>query len=265
MSELAGGADLEKVKFSKSKVNDVRAKAVTEDGQNIVHSTVTRLKGHKLQLHTDTKEVSQQDHDVIIRKIERLAVNVTSPELPGEDFLLGVIPVKSAKGIDIANGIYNLLEKYDLLEETVSVCTDTTASMSGIRNGFIVQLQNKISRSLLWTLCRRHSSERHVKKALWQLSEEGTFGPTHPLYQQLRRKWPTADVNSKLNQLTTFNWDSKPELIKSRAREAVVILKRFKADNVFPRADYKELVNLSLLYLTGEVDGVNNSSISSSK
>ena len=32
-------------------------------------------------------------------------------------------------------------------------------------------------------------------------------------------------------------------------------MKKFKEDNIFPRADYKELVELSLTYLTGNHDG----------
>ena len=211
----AGGADLDKLKFSKSTVNSIRSRALAKEGENIIDSMTAKLQGCKLQLHADTKEVLQQDPDGMMRKVERLAVNVTcEAEFPGEDFLLGVIPVDSSKGVDVAEGIFSLLQKYELTDEIYSICTDTTASMSGVRNGLIVLLQNKLKRSVLWTLCRRHSSERHVKKALWQLSGESTFGPTHPLYQKLRKKWPESEVNSKLDKLNTFSWENKPEFMK---------------------------------------------------
>lgn len=45
-------------------------------------------------------------------------------------------------------------------------------------------------------------------------------------------------------------------MISRKANEAIEILKKFKKDGTFPRADYKELLDLSLIYLTGEVDGV---------
>ena len=89
-------------------------------------------------LHFDGKIVKHIEDEMRQRiTYNRIAISVTSPQL-GEKDDLGVIPCPSGKGQDMAVYIQNLLDYYEITENIIAVCTDTTESNTGSKNDAIV-------------------------------------------------------------------------------------------------------------------------------
>jgi hypothetical protein len=78
---------------------------------------------------------------------------VISPDIEGEDILLGVVQAASSKGCDQAEVILNLLEYYNIVDQIYAVCCDTTSSNTGVFSGAITVLTNILNTPLLWFLC----------------------------------------------------------------------------------------------------------------
>jgi hypothetical protein len=82
--------------------------------------------------------------------VEQIAISVTSPDLgDADDILLGVFQAVSSKGSDQADVILNLLEYYDIVDQTFAVCCDTTSSETSVFSGAIVWLCTILNTSLL--------------------------------------------------------------------------------------------------------------------
>ena len=77
----------------------------------------------------------------------------------------------------------------------------------------------------------------------------------NPVFVKLQKKWHDLKVDTRVAEISLFNWNEKPEFLKRKASATLKILNQFKACETFPRADYRELVHLSIAYLEGVPDG----------
>ncbi|CAK6438343.1 unnamed protein product [Pipistrellus nathusii] len=86
-----------------------------------------------------------------------LFVRFISPTGPKEE-LLGLLPLKGqTRGEDIANAVIECIEKHHIpIDKIVSVSTDGAESMTGVRNGFVAILKEKISHEILTYHCILH-------------------------------------------------------------------------------------------------------------
>ena len=123
----------------------------------------------------------------ICHDVERIAISVTSPDFHvKDDILLGIIQSESSKGSDQAEIILKLLEYYEISEQIVAVCTDTTSSNTGVKSGAIVLLSNVLGVPLLWLMCRHHIFEIHISHFMTAVTGEKTKSPRRALYTQLQ-------------------------------------------------------------------------------
>ena len=106
-----------------------RFKKIENLGDQIREDSLDVLKGKKLCIHFDGKQVKQIEEDLNITvTVERIAISVTSPDIQdSNDILLGVVQADSSKGSDQASVILNMLEYYDIVDQIYAVCCDTTA------------------------------------------------------------------------------------------------------------------------------------------
>lgn len=74
--------------------------------------------------------------------VDRLSVNVTSVD--GEK-LLGVPKINGSTGEAQAEAACQLLKEWKLIENVGSMCTDTTACNTGVKNGACVLLCEKLN------------------------------------------------------------------------------------------------------------------------
>lgn len=177
---------------------------------------ISKFKGRPTILHFETNVVVETTSLNITRQIERLAVSVTSlspnPKSVAEldeqdDELLGVIEVASGKGEDQAVEIYNLVNVLSYGLEVFGVCTDTRSSNTGKYKGAIILLEGFLKRSLLWFMCRRHSSVVHISHPMEALTGVKTKEPRRVIYTKLQKVWPDVHEEVKKSEdLVLFDW-----------------------------------------------------------
>jgi uncharacterized protein Yka (UPF0111/DUF47 family) len=134
--------NLEDIPLSRNTVPRKRFKQIEELGDKIREDIMTTLKGKKVCLHFDGKQVKQIEEDLDITiNVERIAISVTSPDIEGsDDILLAVVQAASSKSCDQAELILNLLDYYDTVDQIYAVCCDTTSSNTGVFSGAIIVL-----------------------------------------------------------------------------------------------------------------------------
>jgi hypothetical protein len=124
--------------------------------------------------------------------VEKISISVTSPDLGDvDDILLGVFQAVSSKSSDQADVILNLLEYYDIVDQTFAVCCDTTSSNNCVFSGAIVLLCTILNTPLLWFPCRRHMLAVHISHFIGSFTGEKTR-PPGGLCVKLQKVWPTV-------------------------------------------------------------------------
>ena len=103
---------------------------------------------------------------------------------------------------------------------------------------------------VLWLACRRHVAELHLGSAV-ELAMGGTKDPGVALFRRLRDQWRSLDIN--LKDLVLWDWEAASPRLQEIAKEVLDWAQKELAKNTFPRADYKELMELVVVSLGGEV------------
>lgn len=142
-----------------------------------------------------------------------------------------------------------MLEDWYLKDKVIGLCFDTTASNSGIRNGCCSLMEKELKRAVLWCACRHHFTELHIKHAWQAIRNEKTVGPEDVLFKKFQAEWGILDRDT--SNLNLFKW---PEMSTELSFQAETVLKWTKEcilKNIFPREDYRELIELVFIYLGG--------------
>ncbi|KZR95720.1 Cc8K15.2-like protein, partial [Daphnia magna] len=151
-----------------------------------------------------------------------------------------------------------MLDDWQLKQDVAALVFDTTSSNTGIRNGCASLIEKDLNRPLLWLACRHHMYEVHIKN-IWKAVSGNTVGPEELLFKRFQSDWENIDHD--LNDVTLFQWpgtmddNGKPitSMIASTATEVLKWAKDCYSTSLFPRADYKELLELTILFLGGDV------------
>ena len=80
-----------------------------------------------------------------------------------------------------------------------------------------------------------------------------TKDPGIPLFRRLKKDWYSLDID--LENLELFNYSSVPDWFAAEANEVLVWAEPALESNTWPRCDYKELLELLIIYLGGYVPG----------
>lgn len=192
-----------------------------------------------ITVHVDTKLLQH----ISGKPVERLAVIATGTNT---EQLLGVPDLPSATGTEIASAIYETLENWNLIENVQAFGFDTTASNTGRIKGACTLLEQKLERNVLFFGCHHHIFGI-ILAAVFAKSKFITLGPDIPLFKRFRNDWSKINVknfvpaieNSEIKQ----NFGDDIEIILKNMSDA--ILKKF------PRDDYRELLDLVIIFLGG--------------
>ncbi len=115
-------------------------------------------------------------------------ISVTSSYLRDEDdILLGVVQAVSSKGSDQADVIMNLLVDYDIEDQIIAVCCDTTSSNTGVFSGAIVLICTILNTPLLWFFWRRHMQAVPISHFIGSFNGEKTKAPREGAVTNSRR------------------------------------------------------------------------------
>lgn len=179
-------------------------------------------------------------------KVDRLPVLIT--QRSGTQ-LLGVAKIASGTGEAQADAVYCLLKDWKALKNIIGMCFDTTNPNAGRLNGACSLLEGKLGRSLLRLACRHHIYEIFLRAA-YEAKFPGTTAPTVPLFTRFRNIWENID---KKNFQTGMS-DAKVKIVLNDEIRAEIIgfCKHELKDKKIARDDYRELLQLTLIFVGGE-------------
>ena len=224
-------------------------KAVIEDADKIKETFKNNLKVRDLTLHFDGKAVRELTAGCHLEQ-ERIAVIVSSPTLKSPQ-VLGVPPARSSKGVDQLAVLTKLIEEWGVKEFIMAIGFDTTSSNTGIHAGAVTLVEQYLGQACMWSACQRHIHELHIKHAA-----ESVFGPTSSpsdkMFKNFRQRWPEIKDKIDYSNLAVFYWKKLAgTVVEKEATETLQYCRAALADHTFPREDYRELVQLILVWLGG--------------
>ena len=176
---------------------------------------------------------------------ERIAVVLTGANF---EELLGVPVSVDGTGKEVAAAVLQLLEPHEKTAAMIiALSFDTTASNSGMISGACINIERALGRPLLWLACRHHIYELLLKDT-FELLFGRPSGPGIPFFKRFQDRWDSLNKAS----FSTIDEDEPLDAWSEAQRiEMVADLERVIRDGVHPREDYRELLQLALLYLGG--------------
>ena len=148
-----------------------------------------------------------------------------------------------------AEKVKEILDNWNVTEKIIALGFDTTSSNTGIHKGSCTILQQLLERQLLWLSCRHHIPERIIAVSFITLFGE-TKGPDVPLFKTLKNCWDNLDLsNIKLPDIPSC-YDGDVDSLLSYINDKL----EPKNLKLLPRCDYKEYLELALLFLGGSID-----------
>lgn len=166
--------------------------------------------------------------------------------------LIAIPIIDEGSGEAIAQTIFHYLGTMNMGNSVEMVCFDTTTTNTGHNNGAGVILERKLGRSLLWLPCRHHVAEL-LLKAVFELNFGKTSGPEVPIFERFARAWKTFNMNEFSIGM------NDEEVARVISTEECQESKKFLIDYLSKnhiRHDYKELLQLALIFLGGSDEKV---------
>jgi hypothetical protein len=148
----------------------------------------------------------------------------------------------------LAKVVVQEVDRFDLRRHIVGICFDTTASNTGLLQGACTRIENDFQRTLLWLACRHHTHELILKGVFDECCPVLSSGPDINIFRKFQAQW---DSINKMAYTTMLEEESLHELLKNRREEMIIYLLNVLENGTHPREDYKELLQLPLLYLGG--------------
>lgn len=180
-------------------------------------------------------------------KCDRLPVVITAQNI---EQLLGVPHISSGTGSEICSAVYDELENWGLLNKIQGFVFDTTASNSGRLNGACVLLEQKLGRNVLFLACRHHIFEIILQAVFTEAKFAPSSGPDIPLFKRFVNNW--RNINK--NEYSVWTDDSMTFDILNNVRDEILEFAKIKLQDSFPRDDYKEFLQLIVIFLGGKLE-----------
>jgi len=208
-----------------------------------IKENFSKLNTQVITVHWDTKLL----HDITGRPVERLSIIGTSTNI---EQLLGVPEIPAATGNEVASAIYDTLEDWNLIENVQAFGFDTTALNTGRLKGACTILEQKLERDVLYFGCRHHVFEI-ILAAVFTKCKFTVSGPDIPLFKRFQASW--SKINTQ-NFVPGIYSTEVQEVFKNNLDDILMSLK-IAISKKLPREDYRELLDLSIIYLGGVPPG----------
>lgn len=236
---LALGHSLDDLVVSANTIQRVRMQM----RQSASCSIKTQFKAKNAVIHFDTKILP----DIVgKKKVDRMPV--VCSQATG-DQLLGIPKIQNGSGENQAHAVYKLLTEWNVCNDVVAFCTDTTSSNTGCYNGAIVLLQQMLGRSILYFGCRHHVYEI-LLRAAFESKFGGTSSPNVPIFERFRNSWENFDQHE-------FEPGIRDEFVESCLTGVVDEIADYCANELkkkIVRRDYKEFLESGLFFLDKQTD-----------
>lgn len=176
--------------------------------------------------------------------VDRLPVIITAPNI---EQLLGVPHLSSGTGKEISSAVYDTLKDWTMLEKVQAFVFDTTASNSGRLNGSCVLLEQMLNRPILFFACRHHILEIISQSVFSYTKLTAMSGPEISIFKRFKNKWNQIDQT----KFSTWVSDTGVKKILHRVADDVIIFCKDALNQNLPRDDYKEFLELVIIFLGG--------------
>ncbi|ESO00433.1 hypothetical protein HELRODRAFT_175856 [Helobdella robusta] len=235
----ASGQDIRDTSLSRSTVHRKRQQHRSTIDSSIRQQFQDRDR-NPLLVHWDGKIMNDDLHS----RTDRLAVVVTGCNV---EKILGIVKIASSTGQAQANATFQLLKLWDVSEDIIGMCFDTTAANTGTSSEACVLLEKLLHRNLLHFACRHHVHELIIGEVFTVLFGPSR-GPNIGMFERFRAYWPNINQS---NHKPLDDDRMNHSLLQMMRSDIVPSLTCFlSADSSYiPREDYKELVELCLLVL----------------
>lgn len=177
-------------------------------------------------------------------KVDRLPVVVTALNM---EQLLGVPEIKSSTGKEISSALYHTLQEWSLENTIQAFVFDTTASNTGRLNGVCHLLEQKLDRNILYLACRHHIYEIVLHGVFSAVNLVTSTGPDIIIFKKFKNEWRNIEQNS----FSTWSTDENVKNILKDISDEILKFAKNKIKDDFPRDDYKELLELIIIFLGG--------------
>ncbi|XP_044594332.1 uncharacterized protein LOC123271871 isoform X1 [Cotesia glomerata] len=196
------------------------------------------LKVDKCVLHWDGKIMP----DIETRQdVDRLPIVLSAS---GQEILLGAPKIDSGTEENQASAIISVLSEWSIADSITALCFDTAAVNTGIHSGACVLVEQALRRELTYLPCRHHIIELVLRSAFetyWPTSS----GPNVSIFTRFKNKW--SDINQQ--KYTTGISDREVQEALADIKDEILILIANYLQISQPRGDYKELLDLALIFL----------------
>ena len=202
-------------------------------------------------LHWDTKMVEVTGS---YQKSNRCCVVLRGCDPENLEIILAIPEIKDGKGKTEAEAVINVLKGREVKVQVLAVVFDTTSTNTSAELGACKFIEEYVGRPVLWVACRHHIAELVVTEAYLKIWNIKTTGPKEPMCEKLRKEWVNIKDKVDYSKLQTFDSSSLPESLRPLARETLDFCLTEYHRGTFPRADYRELCELAIICLGGEVE-----------
>lgn len=229
---------------TRRKVGDEIAKAARE--QWVVPKLATLHWDSKLMASLSNQNITEERLTVVVGTSRDLKLLGVPGYQPGTDRKSGDI---------IADLTLKLLLSWNCAESVVNMTFDTTASNTGHVTAACVTIQQRLGRALLWSACRHHVGEVVLSHVFNDLQIETSKSPDVTLFTRLRKNFNllsvVRSVGERLSRFDSTAFSESAQSFLGECRDNVLKLGR----SALPtrRDDYKEFIELCLVFLDGEV------------
>src|SRR6218665_4147369 len=134
----------------------------------------------------------------------------------------------------------------------VGMSFDTTASNSGNKAGACVLLEHKLNKPLLNLACRHHIHELIIAKVIETVIDRASSCPQIKLLQRFPTAWNTINAHVFESAISDDRLATELDQIKKYILD---FLKKQLRTSQW-RDDYKELLHLGILFLSGTSNDV---------
>ncbi|GBM90477.1 hypothetical protein AVEN_75854-1 [Araneus ventricosus] len=161
--------------------------------------------------------------------------------------LIALPRLDNSTGKEQTQAVWKAILDWNLEDKVQILCCDTTASNTGRFNEACTLLEQKFNREILFFACRHHVYEL-VLKAIFEVKiKQVTTSPDIPLLKTLKDNWKNIDPTKiQCYRETVELFRTVPEL------ENLLYFYRAELKNVMVRDDYRELIELCIVFLGGD-------------
>ena len=237
------GVDLEDTNISVSNAHEKAKKERIILSKTVKENFVCPARA---ALHWDGKTLKIKGN----KKSGRVCVYLSGVDNDKIKKLLAVPEAMSATGKAEAEAVKKVLMDWQIKEQVVSVVFDTTASNSSGEVGACFHLETFVDSPVLWTACRHHIYELHIKKVTETVTGQ-TKDPGVDLFRRLKSEWHDLEID--YSNLVLFDYEKVPDWMAEEAKSVLRWGEEHLASGTWPREDYREFLTLVVVSLGGVI------------